>query len=279
METKPGFREKLSAASGANNSLLCVGLDPDPGKLPRDGRGRRLDVLEFNRAIIDATADLVCAYKPNFAFYGALGESGWSTLASTLEHVPNHIPAIVDAKVGDIGNTAERYARMMFDELGAGALTVNPYMGRDAVAPFLSYADRGVFVLCLTSNPGSEDLETLNVDGRPLYERVAEKAADWDEHGNVGLVVGATKSESLQNLRALAPELPFLIPGVGAQGGDVESAVLYGDTPDSGGIIINASRSVIYASDGSDFQDAARRAAESLRDEIEAARHQPAPAG
>ena len=279
METKPGFREKLSAASGANNSLLCVGLDPDPGKLPRDGRGRRLDVLEFNRAIIDATADLVCAYKPNFAFYGALGESGWSTLASTLEHVPNHIPAIVDAKVGDIGNTAERYARMMFDELGAGALTVNPYMGRDAVAPFLSYADRGVFLLCLTSNPGSEDLETLNVDGRPLYERVAEKAADWDEHGNVGLVVGATKSESLQNLRALAPELPFLIPGVGAQGGDVESAVLYGDTPDSGGIIINASRSVIYASDGSDFQDAARRAAESLRDEIEAARHQPAPAG
>ncbi len=279
METKPGFREKLSAASGANNSLLCVGLDPDPGKLPRNGRGRRLDVLEFNRAIIDATADLVCAYKPNFAFYGALGESGWSTLASTLEHVPNHIPAIVDAKVGDIGNTAERYARMMFDELGAGALTVNPYMGRDAVAPFLSYADRGVFLLCLTSNPGSEDLETLNVDGRPLYERVAEKAADWDEHGNVGLVVGATKSESLQNLRALAPELPFLIPGVGAQGGDVESAVLYGDTPDSGGIIINASRSVIYASDGSDFQDAARRAAESLRDEIEAARHQPAPAG
>ena len=279
METKPGFRDRISTAAGANKSLLCVGLDPDPEKLPRDGRGRRLDVLEFNRAIIDATADVVCAYKPNFAFYGALGESGWSTLVSTLEHVPNHIPTIVDAKVGDIGNTAERYAHMMFDELGAGALTVNPYMGRDAVAPFLSYADRGVFLLCLTSNPGSADLETLKVEDRPLYERVAEKAVDWDEHGNVGLVVGATKSESLQNLRTLAPELPFLIPGVGAQGGDVESAVLYGDTPNSGGIIINASRSVIYASDGSDFQEAARRVAESLRDDIEAARHQPAPAG
>ena len=255
-----------------NDSFLCIGLDPVAAKLPSQVKG---SVLDFTKAIIDATADLVCCYKPNFAFYGSLGEVGWSILRATMEHIPPSVPIIIDAKVGDIGSTAERYAHMFFSELGADALTVNPYMGHDAVEPFLLHEDRGILLLCLTSNKGAEDLETLVVDdGRPLFEWVAEKATAWNTRGNIGLVVGATRAESIRNLRALAADLPFLIPGVGAQGGDLESAVLDGQLASGGGVIINASRSVIYASDGVDFQEAARNAALALHSDIKAARRQ-----
>ena len=272
---KTSFLQKLKAAAARNNSLLCFGLDPVPARLPEAVMGKDNPVLYFNKKLIDATADLVCAYKPNFAFYGALGEAGWPTLKATLEHIPSHIPVLVDAKVGDIGSTAERYAHMFFGELGADALTVNPYMGSDAVAPFLEYStgaleasERCVFLICLTSNPGAEDFETLPVDGCPLYRRVAEKAVEWSAIAPCGLVVGATRPQAIRGLRELAPELPFLIPGVGTQGGDLESAVQQGQLASGGGLLINASRGVMYASSGPDFESAARHAAHTLRAEI-----------
>ena len=276
------FLKKLKAAVVGNNSLLCVGLDPVPDRLPDAVMGKDDPVLYFNRKLIDATADLVCAYKPNFAFYGALGEIGWSTLKATVEHIPSHIPVLVDAKVGDIGSTAERYAHMFFGELAADALTVNPYMGGDAVAPFLEYsggaveaAERCVFLVCLTSNPGADDFEKLAIDGYPLSRRVAEKALEWNAVAPCGLVVGATQGKAIRGLRELAPELPFLLPGVGTQGGDLESAVRQGQFASGGGLLVNASRGVIYASDDSDFETAARRAAEALRAAINRFRSPP----
>ncbi len=272
------FRHKLAAASARNESLLCVGLDPVIEKLPAAMLTESDPVLRFCSEIIQATSDLVCAYKPNFAFFGALGESGWRTLESTLEQIPSHIPVILDAKVGDIGNTAQQYARMFFERLGADALTVNPYMGYDAVEPFLAYGDRGIFLLCLTSNPGSADFQTLRVDGEPLYHSVARRAAAWDkEAGNCGLVVGATRAETLIEVRRLAPELPLLVPGVGTQGGDLEAVVVNGQDAAGGGLVINASRSVLYASSEADFGTAARSAATTMRSDINGLR-QPATA-
>ena len=262
------FADLLSTAVATNDSLLCVGLDPVPERLPAAVRGEDDPVLAFNRALIDATADLVCAYKPNFGFYGALGRGGWDTLAATIEYLPQGIPVIVDAKVGDIGSTAERYAQMFFGELGAHALTVNPYMGEDAVAPFLSWADRGVFLLCLTSNAGADDFEKQNLGGAPLYEHVARRAVEWSVRGCIGLVVGATQPGAMAGLRRIAPVLPFLVPGVGAQGGDLGTAIGKGTRQGGDGVLINASRGVIYASDGDDFAVAARREAESLRRQI-----------
>ena len=273
-DLRPSFFARLAAASAANNSFLCVGLDPVVDRMPPALDG---SVLDFSRAIVDATAELVCCYKPNFAFYGSLGGHGWTILRQTIEHIPPHIPVIVDAKVGDIGSTAEHYARMYFDELGADALTVSPYMGRDAVEPFLAYADRGVFLLCLTSNDGAADLQTLTVDRERLYERVAAKASEWNSGGNAGLVVGATRGELIRELRDRTPELPFLIPGIGAQGGDLESAVRWGQMAGGGGVVINASRSVIFASNGTDFQQAAHDAAERLRANISSVANQAAP--
>ena len=282
--SKTTFLEKLRAASARNNSFLCVGLDPVPDRMPDSVRGKGDPVLYFNRKLIDATADLVCAYKPNFAFYGSLGETGWATLKATIAHIPPHIPVLVDAKVGDIGSTAERYAHMFFGELAADALTVNPYMGADAVAPFLEYSgggveasERCVFLVCLTSNPGADDFEKLEVDGCPLYRRVAERAVEWSAVAPCGLVVGATQGKAIRGLRELAPELPFLIPGVGTQGGDLESAVRNGQLASGGGLLVNASRGVIYASGGPDFDGAARSAAEALRAEIN--RFRPPPPG
>ena len=262
------FLEKLDKIVAQNDSLLCIGLDPDLDKLPASARNQANPILYFNRQIIDATADLVCAYKPNFAFFGSLGEAGWPTLKATLEHIPASIPVILDAKVGDIGSTAEHYARMFLDDLGADALTVNPYMGRDAVEPFLQRRDKGIFLLCLTSNKGADDFEKQNLKDGPLYQRVARKALEWSPAGNCGLVVGATQPEAIQGIRNLVPDRPLLIPGVGAQGGDLEAAVSSGQDACGGGVLINASRTVLYAADNADFAAAARQVADQLRREI-----------
>jgi orotidine-5'-phosphate decarboxylase len=263
------FLEKLLNSSRTNNSLLCVGLDPDPRLMPL------ADLFAFNKAIIDATADLVCAYKPNVAFYEAFGSSGWEALERTIAYVPTNIPVIADAKRNDIGNTAMAYARAVFDKLGADAVTVNPYLGGDAVRPFLDYEEKGVFVLCRTSNPGAADLQSLLVaderegkQQRRLFEIVAGLARQWNESGNVGLVMGATYSADLTAIRQICPDMPFLIPGVGAQAGDLASAVRLGTDANGELGIINSSRQVLYASRGPDFAEAARGAALRLRDEI-----------
>jgi orotidine-5'-phosphate decarboxylase len=256
------FVEKLRICSQRNHSLLCVGLDTDRSRLP-DGVGG--DALAFNRAVIEVTSDLVCAYKPNIAFYEAMGEEGGRILKETLGAIPGHIPVILDAKRGDIGNTARMYARAFFEELGVDAVTVNPYMGFDAVEPFLSYEDRCAFVLCLTSNPGAMDFQHLSVARGPLYRVVAEKVVEWNRIGSCGLVVGATRAEALKELREIASGLPFLIPGIGTQGGDLEQAVHYGTDPQGELAIINASRAVLYASNERDFAEAARRVASEIR--------------
>lgn len=261
------FREKLAHAAQTNRSLLCVGLDPDPARLPGN------DVAAFLRAIVEATSDLVCAYKPNLAFYEQLGEAGYAALRAVLQGIPNHIPVIGDAKRGDVAHTAQAHVRALFDELGFDAVTVNPYLGRDAVEPFLERAERGVFIVCRTSNPGARDLQDLPVAGeggsRPLYQAVAELAKQWDSRGNVGLVVGATYPDEMRLLRGLCPELPFLVPGIGPQEGELARAVRAGLDAQGGGMIINASRQVLYAAQGGDFAQAARREAQALQDAIE----------
>ena len=268
------FGDRLASAVERHDSLVCVGLDPVPERLPA-GISRDADgIVEFNRALIEATADLACCFKPNFAFYGALGGRGVDALQQTIDAVPDDVPVLLDCKAGDIGSTAERWAHMAFVELGAHAITVNPYMGSDAVAPFLDYGDKGIFVLCHTSNPGAADFQRLSVDGAtPLYEHVARETLEWNQaHGNCGLVVGATQAGSMARLRQLAPDLPFLVPGVGSQGGDLEGAIGDGLRADGAGLLINASRSIIFASDGADFAEAARAAAAELRRQINAVR-------
>ena len=263
-----GFFDKLERAAQRNGSLLCVGLDPDPAQMPVS------DVAAFNRAIIEATAGLVCAYKPNLAFYEALGERGLAALRDTLAAIPSDIPVIADGKRSDIGNTAKAYARALFDELGVDAATVNPYLGGDAVEPFLEREEKAAFILCRTSNPGARDLQDLLVtapgggEARPLFEMVAEMARRWNSRGNVGLVVGATYPEELKRVRRLCPEMTFLVPGVGAQGGDVAAVVRNGLDKAGRGLIINVSRQVLYASREKDFAVAAAGAARQLRDEI-----------
>lgn len=259
------FRQKLARAAAANRSLLCVGLDPDPGRLPGS------DIAGFLCAVVDATKDLVCAYKPNLAFYEQLGEAGYAVLRTVLRHIPEDIPTIADAKRGDVPHTSAAYARALFDELGFDAATVNPYLGGDSVAPFLERADKAAFVLCRTSNPGAGDLQDLPVGegGRPLYEAVAELASGWNTRGNVGLVVGATYPDELRRVRELCPDMPILLPGAGPQGGDLARSLDAGLDANGAGLIVNASRSVLYASSGPDFAEAARREAEALRSAIE----------
>ncbi len=266
------FIDKLLAASRKNNSLLCIGLDPDPEFISG------IDLLEFNRAIIDATSDLVCAYKPNLAFYEALGIEGMKLLVKTVEHIPEHIPVIADGKRGDIGNTARVYARALFLTFGFDAATINPYLGTDCIESFTSYPDKGVFILCRTSNPGAMDFQSIpDPEGTPLYELVARKARDWNTHGNIGLVVGATYPEELKSVRRLCPDMPLLIPGVGPQGGDLASAVRHGTDENGEKAIIVSARQILYAAQGKGFAAAARRAAMGLRDRInelvEAERH------
>lgn len=265
-----GFRDKLGRAIASSASLLCVGLDPEldrlPDRIPRTPEG----VVQFNRAIVDATSDLVCAYKPNLAFYEAMGPDGLQCLLQTLKAIPSHLPVIADAKRGDVGHSAKGYARALYDVYGFDAVTVSPYLGEDSLLPFLDRADRGVFVLCRTSNPGASELQNLLVSESgttcPLYEYVAWRVRRWNRHQNCGLVVGATAAEELRRIRLLAPDLPLLIPGVGVQGGDLAAAraAHHPDAP----AIINASRSVIFASRGPDFATAARAAAQRLRDEL-----------
>lgn len=262
------FFGKLQSIQRANHSLVCVGLDTDVQLLPRHLRGSLDAVLEFNRHIIESTRDLVCAYKPNLAFYEALGSRGWEILHQTLALIPKEIVTIGDAKRGDIGNTAEHYARAMFEYFRFDAVTINVYMGYDAVEPFIRNPERGVFVLSLTSNPGSKDFQRTKSGSRPLYEKVARTAVKWNSKGNVGLVVGATHPRELKTIRRLAPTVPILIPGVGKQGGDLESSVRFGCDKNGELAVINSSRGILYASAEKDFADAARRETIRLRDEI-----------
>jgi orotidine-5'-phosphate decarboxylase len=256
------FIDKLLNASRRNKSWLCIGLDPDPELMPK------VEVLQFNKGIIEATCDLVCAYKPNLAFYEALGTEGLVILEKTIKCMPGHIPVIGDAKRGDIGNTARAYARALFSVLGFDAATVNPYLGFDSIEPFINYQDKGVFILCRTSNKGAADFQNLCTDGLPLYEVVAKKAKEWNIHGNIGLVVGATYPEELKRVRSICPEMPLLIPGIGPQGGDLASAVGYGADARGEKAIINVSRQILYASRDKDFAQAAKNVAEKLRNQI-----------
>jgi orotidine-5'-phosphate decarboxylase len=268
------FTQQLAGAWDKNDSLVCVGLDPEIERFPAHMRAEPSPIFHFNRAIIDATADLVCAYKPQFAHYAAYEAE--DQLERTIEYIHRAhpgVPVILDAKRGDIGNTAERYAIEAFERYGADAVTVNPYLGGDSLEPFLRHAERGVLILCRTSNPGAGDLQDLPVAGRPLYQVVAELAARrWNSRGNCLLVVGATYPRELAAVRALVGDMPLLVPGVGAQGGDVEQVVANGCTRAGTGLIISSSRAILYASAGEDFAEAARTAVARLREQINTSR-------
>lgn len=262
---------KLSQAWKKNNSLLCVGLDPDLTRLPAQFQSRPNGIAEFCRAIIDATADLACAFKPQIAYFSALrAESQLEEICTYLrKHYP-HLPVILDAKRGDIGATAQQYALEAFERYGADAVTVSPYMGFDSVEPYLEWKDKGCIVLCRTSNAGGSDLQFLQVNGRPLYQHVADLVANkWNSNGQCGLVVGATFPEELRQVRQLVGDMPLLVPGIGAQGGDIAATVTAGKTT-TGGMMINSSRAILFAKamEGEGFAQAARRVAQQTRDEI-----------
>jgi orotidine-5'-phosphate decarboxylase len=267
------MHELLRAAWHRSNSMLCVGLDPDTARLPSPLDGADHAIERFCLDIVDATADVVCAFKPQIAYFHA------HRAEDQLERICHHIRAnhpdvllILDAKRGDIGPTAAQYAREAFHRYGAHAVTVNPYLGTDSVEPFLRHAGHGVFVLCRTSNPGSGDFQMLDVGGEPLYLHVARRVADeWNQIGDCGLVVGATYPDELAQVRAAVGDLPLLVPGVGAQGGDVEATVASGADAQGFGMVINSSRAILYASAGEDYAEAARRVAVATRDEIRTA--------
>lgn len=263
-----GFHDLLQRSWSVNDSQLCVGLDPDPLRIPL-GSDRRA-VSQFCHEIVDATADLVCAFKPQIAYFAALGaERELEDLCAHIRGLPNRPVLILDAKRGDIGPTAEKYAVEAFERYGADAVTVNPYLGSDSLDPFLAHAGKGVIVLCRTSNPGSGDFQSLMVDGRAVYEHVARRAAaDWSHRGEVALVVGATYPSELATVRAIVGDMPLLIPGIGAQGGDVEATVAAGRDSRGRGMIINSSRAILYASSDKDFAETARHVATTTRDQI-----------
>lgn len=268
------FTEKLSSAASASNSLLCIGLDPDINLLPKAVR-----LEKFLTEIVQSTADLVCAYKINFAFFEAMGDEGYRLLKFARGLIPAHIPVIADAKRGDIGNTSSAYAKAVFEHLDFDAVTVSPYMGYDSLEPFFEYTERQVFILCRTSNPGSADFQNLSLtDGQesiPLYVVVARKAAEWNRNGNIGLVAGATNPEELGVIRKTNPSMLLLIPGIGAQGGDIGRTVINGVDSSGSGAIISSSRQVIHASREAGYARSARNAALLLKDEINQHRANP----
>ena len=273
----PTFTDMLRNAATQNQSMLCVGLDPEPARFPHTLCGDPRRMYDFCAAIVDATADLVCAFKPQIAYFAAHGAEDQQE--RLMQHMRTHapqVPVILDAKRGDIGSTAEQYAKEAFERYGADAVTLSPFMGLDSVEPYLQYPGKGAFLLCRTSNPGGDDLQSqrlANVEGEPLlYEHIARLAnGPWNKNGQLGLVVGATYPAEIERVRALAPTLPLLIPGVGAQGGDAAATVKAGWRPD-GPIIVNSSRAILYAGSGPDFAAAARREALRTRDLLQSAR-------
>lgn len=268
----PNFYEKLDANSVRANSLLCIGLDSDFDQLPAAVLTSQTPQFEFNKSIIEATHDLVSSYKPNSAFYEARGSQGITELKMTCDYLKDHYPEIVlvlDAKRADIGSTNAGYAKFIFDYLGVDAVTLQPYLGREAIQPFLARKDKGSIILCRTSNPGAGEFQDLVLNGRPLYQYLAEKVAkEWNENNNCALVVGATYPAEISLVRTIAPVMPFLIPGIGAQGGDVEATVKAGVNASGRGAMINSSRGIIFASQKEDFAQAARSVALKLSEEI-----------
>lgn len=264
------FTQALAAAWQKNNSLLCVGLDPDPAKFPAHLHGKPDAIFEFCKAIVDTTADLVCCFKPQIAYFAA--QRAEDQLEALIAHIhARHpgIPVILDAKRGDIGSTAEQYAVEIFERYRADAITVNPYMGKDSVDPYLAYPEKGVILLCRTSNPGGSDLQFLDIGGKKLYEHVAELVATkWNATGQCALVVGATFPSEIARVREIVGDLPLLVPGIGAQGGDVEATLNAGRTAAGTGLIINNSRAILYAGKDEDFAQASRQAAQASRDLI-----------
>ncbi|MFO1330380.1 MAG: orotidine-5'-phosphate decarboxylase [Rubrivivax sp.] len=273
------FTDQLLAAQARAQSMLCVGLDPEPARFPGAWKGDPGRIADFCAAIVDATKDLVCAFKPQIAYFAAhRAEDQLERLMAHLRRVAPGVPVILDAKRGDIGSTAEQYAREAFERYQADALTLSPFMGLDSIEPYQRYDGKGLFLLCRTSNPGGDDLQTqVLADGERLFERIARLAASaWNRHGQLGLVVGATYPQEIERVRALAPTLPLLIPGIGAQGGDAAATVHAGWRGNAQGtqgpIVVNSSRAVLYAGSGDDFAAAARRAALAARDELQRAR-------
>lgn len=272
------FADRLSAQVERADSLVCVGLDPDPTRFPHrfHDLGRSEAIVEFNRTIVEATSDLVCAYKPNLGFYAAQGVDGIAALVATRQLIPPHIPVILDCKVGDMGSTANAYASGYFGEWGFDAVTANPYQGEDSLAPFLSWPDRGVFILCRTSNPSSADLQDMILaeTNETLYLRLASRANHWqrDYPAQVGLVVGATYPEEVAAVRSRCPDLLILLPGIGAQEGDLEGSVGNGLRTDGTGVIVTSSRGIIYAGNGPDFAERARDATLQLQARVNAVR-------
>ena len=262
------FIQKLRHIQRKNNSLLCIGLDTDVAKVPEFLYAYGDPQYEFNRRIIDATKDLVCAYKLNIAFYESVGEHGWYTVHQTLARISEEIVTIGDGKRGDIPSSSERQALLMCEDWEFSGTTVNPYMGKDSIEPFIKRRDQCAFVLAVTSNKGARDFQYLKVNGKPLYERVVANAKKWNAKKNIGLVVGATRPAELRRIRSLAPGMPILIPGVGAQRGDLEAAVRYGCDKHGELALINVGRSIIYASGGNDFAEEAREAALKIRNQI-----------
>lgn len=264
------FGEKLEKIVHKNNSILSVGLDIDKEKMPSYlFTSSKAPYIDFNKTIIDVTKDLVCAYKINMAFYEALGKSGLEILEKTIDYIPTDIVIILDGKRNDIGNTAKKYAQSMFDTYDADAITINPYLGYDGVKPFLDNKDKCSFILCRTSNQSAGDFQDLQTNNKPLFMHVAEKIRKWNQNKNCGAVVGATYPEELKKIREiLGEEIPILIPGIGAQGGDVQKTVKFGTNSKGEYAIINSSRSIIYAGKDSDYSEKVRQEATKLRDQI-----------
>jgi orotidine-5'-phosphate decarboxylase len=262
-------QQRLLASIRAKESYLCVGLDTDITKIPRHLQKTKDPVFEFNKQIIDATEPYAVAYKPNIAFYEALGSKGWESLEKTMEYMPDHLFTIADAKRGDIGNTSKLYAEAFFGHMNFDAITVAPYMGEDSVTPFLEFENKWVILLGHTSNAGSRDFQSLPVsdEGDLLYEHVIKKAQEWGTPEQLMFVVGATRSDKMEQIRALAPESFFLVPGVGAQGGSLKEVSKFGFN-DSCGILVNSSRAIIYASEHTDFASEAGKAARAVQEEM-----------